>query len=143
MLLPYPPSANRYYRSFRGRMVRSSAAVAYRETVERIANENGVRLHEGPVKVTIRLLPPKPQDWLKRLKRVGVSDSLLGVRRIDLDNALKVALDALQGIAYLNDRQITTLRVSLGMAVECGGVLATVDEDKEWLAEMDRALPVE
>lgn len=128
MRLPYPPSANRYYRNFRGRMVRSAAANAYRGEVQHAAEQGGVTLHTGPVKLSLELLPPTPKDWHKRVKRDGAL-AVLSVRRIDLDNALKVVLDALQGIAYENDRQITNLFVGLGTVTTDGGVDVIIEED--------------
>lgn len=126
--LSYPPSANRYYRSFRGRMVRSAAANAYRREVQQASEQIGMTLHHGPVKVSLELLPPTPKDWHKRVKKDGAL-AVLSVRRIDLDNALKVVLDALQGIAYENDRQITNLFVGLGTVTTDGGVEVTIEED--------------
>jgi crossover junction endodeoxyribonuclease RusA len=55
------------------------------------------------------------------------------VRRIDIDNAQKVALDALQGIAYENDRQITSLWIKLGQPIKDGGLHVTITEDKDWI----------
>lgn len=127
-MLPYPPSSNRYYRNFRGRMVRSAAANKYRKTVEQIARENGIELLTGAVKVELKLLPPAPQDWNKRIKKHGPA-AVLSVRRIDLDNALKVVLDSLQGIGYENDKQITNLFVTLGDVVHDGGVQVSIEED--------------
>jgi crossover junction endodeoxyribonuclease RusA len=133
LLLPYPPSANRYYRNFRGRMVRSSLANAYREEVETRALAARMRPTDGPVRVEVTLLPPRPADWARRSKK----DSLwvLSVRRIDLDNALKVTLDALQGVAYHSDRQITSLRVHLGDPVPEGGLRVAVAPDEAWTGE--------
>jgi crossover junction endodeoxyribonuclease RusA len=127
---PYPPSVNRYWRSFRGRMVRSSVAVAYKEEVQRIASLSGLKLHEGPVSVEMTLHPPRPKDWAKRMKQDA--HWALNVRRIDLDNAQKVVLDALQGIAYENDRQITAISISLGVPLEGGGLTLSVEPDTVW-----------
>lgn len=82
------------------------------------------------MKVDLRLHPERPKDWEKRAKK----DSRwgLGVRRVDLDNALKVALDALQGIAYENDRQITDIRIRLGLPIEGGGLSVIVSADEYW-----------
>lgn len=131
ILLPYPPSTNRYWRSFRGRMVRSKHAVEYKAEVQQIAAESGLELRAGPVAVTLLLHPVQPQDWARREKREGKA-WVLGVRRVDLDNAVKVCLDALQGVAYEDDRQITSLSVGLGDPLEGGGLSVFVDEDAKW-----------
>lgn len=130
MMLPYPISTNVYWRTFRGRMVRSSAAVAYKDEVGWIARSNRLELFSVPVMVMLVLHPVRPADAEKREKK----DRLWGlnVRRIDIDNAQKVALDALQGIAYENDRQITYLSIKLGQPIAGGGLYVTIAEDKDW-----------
>lgn len=130
MMLPYPISANRYWRTFRGRNVRSSEAMAYKAEVQEIAAECMTSILEGCVSVKLVLHPVLPQDAARRAKkdpRWGLS-----VRRIDIDNAQKVALDALQGIAYHNDRQITNLSIRLGIPVEGGGLSVSVGPDEFW-----------
>ena len=51
--------------------------------------------------------------------------------RLDLDNCVKVLLDALQGIAYDNDRQVEDLRIRLGGPVEGGGISVVVESIAE------------
>ena len=106
LLLPYPISTNRYWRTFRGRMVRSTLALAYKDLVQEVATEAGLEPYACCVQVEMVLHPVRPKDWAKREMRDR--NWVLGVRRIDIDNAQKVAIDALQGVAYENDRQITT-----------------------------------
>lgn len=130
ILLPYPPSLNRAYRNFRGRMVKSVVATDYFNAVSAIARKHGLTLHEGPVSVDVELCPPKPADWEKR--KAKDPHAVLQVRRIDLDNALKVCLDSLQGVAYNNDRQITALVVRLGEPVPCGAMSVVVSPDRRW-----------
>ena len=130
LLLPYPPSLNRAYRNFRGRMVKSPVATSYFEQVCAVAKQNGVQLYAGPVSVEVELCPPKPADWAKRVAKDP--QAVLQVRRIDLDNALKVCLDSLQGVAYNNDKQITSLIVRLGDPVPCGAMSVLVYPDRRW-----------
>ena len=84
--LPYPPSANRYWRTFNGRIVMSAEARAYKEGVALIARAKGLRPSDGDV--TLKLDVFRPQ------------------RRGDLDNRIKIVLDALQGVAYYDDKQV-------------------------------------
>lgn len=130
LLLPYPISTNRYWRTFRGRMVRSSLALAYKDLVQEAATEAGLELYGCCVQVEMVLHPPRPKDWEKRERRDP--RWVLGVRRIDIDNAQKVAIDALQGVAYENDRQITSLSIRLGSAIEDGGLSVRVAPDLTW-----------
>jgi crossover junction endodeoxyribonuclease RusA len=47
--------------------------------------------------------------------------------RIDLDNAIKAAVDAMQGVAYTNDRQVVRLAAAIGEAMPDGGLTVRVD----------------
>lgn len=94
LTLPYPVSANRYWRSFvprghtRAIVVVSDEAKAYKSEVGWIAKGAGLRKpFSGLVEMRIRLVPKN---------RIC----------IDLDNALKVTLDALKGIGYGDDAQV-------------------------------------
>jgi crossover junction endodeoxyribonuclease RusA len=109
LTLPYPISANRYWRSFTPRgqaraiVVLSDEAKAYKTRVAWLAKAAGVRAPiEGRVEFRVQLYPARPQDWQTRQRKHGAAwdDS---VRCIDLDNANKVLLDALKGVAIVDD----------------------------------------
>lgn len=89
IVLPYPPSANRYWRSYGGRIVVSADAKAYKAGVWMQAQQARLQPFSGPVAVYVHAYRPR---------KVG-----------DLDNANKVLLDALCGIAYQDDAQIVEL----------------------------------
>ncbi len=92
VILPWPPSVNRYWRTFRGRMLISADGRTYRQ--EAIAAAvTGDRF--GSVKV-----------------RVSIEAWLPDNRRRDVDNLLKAPLDALchAGI-YEDDSQIVELSI--------------------------------
>ncbi|ENS9376478.1 TPA: RusA family crossover junction endodeoxyribonuclease [Neisseria gonorrhoeae] len=112
LILPYPVSANRYWRIWRNRAVRSAEAAAYKETVRRIAQGAGAMPSEGFVAVRLRLIPKANKDG-------GANKTV-----IDLDNALKVTLDALQGVAYHNDRQVRRIAADYADEPVAGGGLA-------------------
>jgi len=114
LILPYPPSANRYWRIFRGHHVPSAAAKAYREAVWAIAAQAGLRSQfMGGVVLELVLRPLAPKDAERRERLIG-PDWHWGVRCIDADNALKICLDALQGVAYANDNQIRKITIERG-----------------------------
>ncbi len=110
--LPYPVSANRYWRSFvprghqRAVVTLSDDAKAYRARVGTIARSAGVGAPmQGRVALGLHLYPAMPQDAKARMRKLGERwDD--GVRSIDLDNALKVVIDALKGILYEDDKQV-------------------------------------
>lgn len=95
LVLPYPPTANLYWRVFRGRAVKSQDARRYQTTAALLAtqqrsSQGHPARFSGPVALTIRAFRPR---------RIG-----------DLDNLLKVAIDALKGIAFADDSQVVAIR---------------------------------
>jgi len=110
LTLPYPISANRYWRSFsagkRVVTVPSKEAVEYKRAVGLIAMASGVRKPiTGRVQIDVQLFPNRPQDWQTRMRKLGAAwDD--GVMCIDLDNANKVLLDSLKGVAIDDDKWV-------------------------------------
>lgn len=92
LTLPFPVSANRYWRSYRGRMVRSAEANAYKQEVGWLCQAAGVQPLTGDVCVTF--------DFYRAAKRG------------DTDNFLKITIDALIGYAYADDRQIVEIHAT-------------------------------
>lgn len=108
--LPYPPSSNRYWRNFRGRMVVSEEARNYKESVGLIANVAGLQPVDGEVCVTLHIRRP--------------------AKRRDLDNHVKVLLDSLQGHAYTNDGQIRELHITMADEPRNPGVTIAITATK-------------
>lgn len=115
LVIPYPISANRLWRSFvpkghrRAIVVVSEEGKAFKSEVAWLAKAAGMRSpFTGRVEVVVRLYPARPLDAAKRMRKHGDGwDDT--VRSLDLDNALKVTIDALKGIAYEDDRQVWRL----------------------------------
>lgn len=120
--LPYPISANRYWRT---RVIKpkagpaivstyvSAEAKAFKDEVALLLRVAGVRKPiAGRVAIAYTLYPHRPQDWQTRQRKLGATwDDT--VQCIDLDNAQKVLLDALKGLAFEDDawvRRITAER---------------------------------
>ena len=89
--LPYPPSTNRLWRSDRGgRPHLTKEARRYKSAVRLRALAAGHRKPiEGPVYVMLAVYRP--------------------LRRGDLDNRVKAVLDALRGVAFVDDDQVVGL----------------------------------
>lgn len=117
--LPYPVSANRYWRTavIKGKACtfRSAEANDYRAVVQWICKENGVKAHDGDFKIALELH--------QRLTKAKTASKVC----LDIDNAIKVALDALEGVLYHNDNQVKKLSVSYGQPV-IGGALTVIAE---------------
>ncbi|AVL70851.1 RusA family crossover junction endodeoxyribonuclease [Oligella urethralis] len=123
--LPYPISANRYWRhrSYRGRAIAylSKEAANYRDDVLAVAEDAGVRKTEEPVIMVVTLHP--------KMTKKGRASKIC----LDIDNTLKVALDALEGIAYVDDKQVRALIVSYGEAVDGGALAVTIMKHEQSL----------
>ena len=113
--LGYPVSANRYWRTCRGRTYRSAEAERYKTGAKAAAGMAGVVAIDGPVAVSITLHP--------KLTKKGVAS----LARMDLDNCIKVTLDALNGIAYRDDSQVVRLIAEIGPPMSGGGLSVAVE----------------
>jgi crossover junction endodeoxyribonuclease RusA len=114
LILPYPVSANAYWRPVHiGKhitIVPTKEAKEYRAMVAAIAAGVGiVRPITGRVALAIDLYPHRPLDFLARQRKLGAAwdDS---VQCIDLDNANKVLLDSLKGVAFEDDSWVRMLQ---------------------------------
>jgi len=85
--LPIPPSANRYWRSYNGKVVVSEEAQQYKWQVKLLCGQ--LDPFPGNVSLTISIY---------RARKSG-----------DLDNYLKVALDSLKGILYPDDNAVVEI----------------------------------
>lgn len=115
--LPYPPSTNRYWRNWRGRMVIAKEAREYKARVAEHAALDDVRTIDGWISLRLYLRPKA-----RKTERHQEPDSH---RVLDIDNACKIALDALQGVLYADDKQV--VRISVELRRPCaGGALEVV-----------------
>jgi crossover junction endodeoxyribonuclease RusA len=89
LTLPYPPSTNHLYATFRGRRIPSRECKEFKAAVADACLFARVRPLSGPVRVTINLYRPR--------------------RSGDLDNATKALLDSLTTFAYTDDRQVVEI----------------------------------
>lgn len=89
IILPYPPSVNRYWRTVNGRTMLSKDARIYKDAVSWLCDVAGMRPTDKPVALYIHVYRPR--------------------RRGDLDNTLKALLDALSGHAYVDDAQVVEI----------------------------------
>lgn len=93
IILPWPPSVNTYYRTFRGRMIISKAGREYRKKVIEECQKTALMQFTGPIAVEIEAHRP---DKRKR----------------DIDNLGKASLDALTHAGlWVDDAQIVDLRM--------------------------------
>jgi crossover junction endodeoxyribonuclease RusA len=86
LTLPYPPSANKYRRNSLGATVASAEARYYKNEVACLAKRAGIEQPNGPVVLFVNIYRP--------------------MRSGDLDNRLKLLIDALEGVAFSDDEQV-------------------------------------
>lgn len=123
LTLPYPPSANRYWRT---RVITpkvgvpivstyvSSEAKAFKESVGWLARNAGIRAPlPGRIELAYALHPKLPQDWRTRERKdpTGWEDTVMCM---DLDNAQKVLLDALKGVVFGDDKWVRKITAQRG-----------------------------
>jgi len=108
--LPYPPSANRYYRHVGFRTLISREGRRYRGRVCSILAAAGMKPVDGLLAVGLDVHPPDR-------------------RRRDIDNLQKSLLDALEkGGAYHDDSQIKELLTVMREPVKGGRVIVCIRE---------------
>lgn len=84
LCLPWPPSANRYWRNVQGRTLISREAKKYKQDIRVISLLEKYPMMLSRLSVVIHAYPPDK-------------------RRRDIDNVIKVVLDALQDCGYYKD----------------------------------------
>lgn len=110
LTLPWPPSVNGYWRSFRGRQIISKRGREYVKKVDELMRE--LNLHgekiEGSLSVSIKLNPPT-------------------LRSYDVDNFNKGVFDALSKCGFwLDDSQVQRLVIEKGSKTKGGNTEVTV-----------------
>jgi len=86
----------------------------FEDRVRLCAINAGVEAIEGPVSLAVIARWPSRKPDLKKGTRPGEWKST----RPDLDNVLKAVLDALNGVAYLDDGQVVTVLVQKQRAAQ-------------------------
>lgn len=114
-----PRFGNRAYKSAEAKAYEQAIAVAYRQ-----AARNAKPL-EGPVGISVAAGYPIPDSDSKTKKRDKAAGMILPVKKPDLDNVAKAVLDALNGLAWLDDRQVVYL-YTYKVYAENPGLIVTI-----------------
>ena len=104
LTMPWPPSVNKYWRTFQGRMIISAEGRSYRKAVaDQVLIQRGTKHYAGKLRVQIEAFRPDN-------------------RRRDLDNLLKAVLDGCTHAGvWEDDSNIVDLRIYWADTV--GGML--------------------
>ena len=66
----------------------------------------------GPVEMRLLICVPIPASWSQKKRIAACAGETLPTIKPDADNVFKVCADALNGIVYADDRQITDIHIS-------------------------------
>ena len=66
---------------------------------------------DGPVRILIRMFHAVPKSASKRKKADMLAGKIRPLIKSDADNCAKIIMDALNKVAYLDDKQVVDLRV--------------------------------
>lgn len=69
-------------------------------------------MFEGPIKVIMSFQMPIPESFTKKRKQAIMDGDNRHTSIPDLDNLAKAVLDALNGIAFKDDSQISSMRLA-------------------------------
>jgi len=131
--LPYPISNNLYWRTrVMGKVAMtyvSPEAKAYKQHAAWAAKAAGVRVVDGDVSVSYVLHP--------KLTVKGEASRV----RCDLDNVLKVLGDAMNGVAWVDDKQIVEIHARIGEPVKDGAITVTITPIVVVAVQRDMLLP--
>jgi len=96
-------------------------------------NEGRYRIDDGPVSVSITAVLPRPRAHIRKVGGLNAAGlrSTHPTKRPDVDNILKIALDALNGQAWRDDAQVVAARVGKRWAGpgEAEHLLVTIREE--------------
>lgn len=76
----------------------------------------GVWPKTGPLAVEVDFIMPVPQSWSKKKKQQAHNGDLWHTGRPDVDNLLKLVLDAANGVLWIDDAQIASFGASKSYA---------------------------
>lgn len=104
LILPYPPSLNSYYRTYRGKMLISKKGRAYRREIAAIIAVRRLGTFHAKTRLSVQVGMIAPDR-----------------RRRDVDNIFKSVGDSLQHAGvFADDSQIDDLRIVRGKVDEHG-----------------------
>lgn len=69
----------------------------------------GAPMLEGPLTLMVKAIFPIPQSKSKREKALMLSGEIKPTVKPDIDNVIKAVLDALNGVAFPDDKAVTWL----------------------------------
>lgn len=112
--MPGEPVAKGRPRFGRGRVYTPRKTSVYEDQLKWVARlaMRGREMFTGPVKVDMLALFEIPKSWPARKKTDALNGLVRPTGKPDIDNLLKTAADALNGIVWADDAQIVIASIS-------------------------------
>ena len=67
---------------------------------------------DGPLRVEIQAYCSVPRSWSKKRRQLAIAGTVMPTGKPDVDNLAKLVLDAMNGVFFLDDKQVISLTVS-------------------------------
>lgn len=139
LVLPYPISANCYWRAaivppsaksktnhWHAAPRLTAEAKAYKAEVLYIARQAKIyKPITGRVSIDLTLYPALPKDHLKRARK-DIDNWADNVRSLDLDNVFKVTMDSLKDVVFEDDRWVWEIHARRGEPDGAARMVVTV-----------------
>lgn len=115
LILPNPVSNNAKAAAVGGRFISTKSAKQFKSDVGWLAKASKCKMLTGKVSVSIDYHPRENKDG-------SASEA-----RLDIDNIPKVLFDALKGIAWIDDKQVTKLFIQIASPRPYGGLTVIIE----------------
>jgi len=76
------------------------------------AVDDGWEPYAGPVELNLRVYEAIPASFSKKKRQAALNGTILPTKKPDVDNFLKIYMDALEGLAFLKDQQVVYASVT-------------------------------
>ena len=100
------PRATRTGRMFTPAKTASAEAFIRHLATDAMANRPPMT---GPVALAVEVIVPVPASWARKKKAAALAGEIHPIGRPDLDNLAKLVSDALNGVVFVDDAQVTLL----------------------------------
>lgn len=90
----------------------------YESEIKKHALKSGIKKKVGNVSIEISAIFKIPKSTSKTKSKQMLEGQIRPTKKPDMDNIAKTVLDALNGIAYDDDKQVCTLKISRWYGME-------------------------
>lgn len=113
-----------------GRSYTPKETVVYESKIRRAFKEAGGKRLEGAVRVFVNIYMQIPSSASKQMREDMRVNIIRPTKKPDIDNVIKVVLDALNGTAYADDRNVVYVGAAKWFAEE-PRLIITIEEASE------------